>query len=877
MLKVSPIRPGGEGYYFSTLRATTDLPDGLIEPDPYWIGQGALELGLRGSPILEEVRRLLHGIDPTSGETLSPQWQSRRTIAAFDVVLSTPKSVSLLHALASPEASDRIGAAKEAAVVATLRFLEDEVLRTGRRAVVPAGLRGERPGGRRELLGTRGAVGVAFPHRTSRANDPHLHTHLVIANVACGVDDRWRSLDSRRIYRSQRVAKVLFEAHLRKELTAIGMRFGPMRRDFADVVGIDVGTIRRFSRQSELIGLHMAAAGLEGPEEAAAIARQIRPEKDRSRPYQQLQEEWRELAHRCGLSQSRLDRAAGLEPALHLLAAGGASTAPEADAAHIERRDAPAAPAVQRTAPVPEVQHPGAEGDLEWLGAAAGRGDGTFTRHDLLIARCASLSEGISIGAAVIAVDRALARPDVLQADGDRYTTVAQQELLQESASRLGSLARETAASVLTYDAAGPLGRAGALAAVVRLAGRPPGIEGGITGDPSGANGPGGAAAPGERRVVALAVGPAAAARFEASTGVESFPVREARSVVPHLGRGDVVVLADCASMLEAEVADVMTACRLRGAQPVLLAAEHALEAARMLEVVQAEAPRIASIDGWRPEPERLAATTAGTAPSLEPAAPRSLGPNLSVELAPDLEAACAAAMRHAIEQQEQGRDALLVLPDHSLVAHVEAALAAKQPVVGVPAGVPTPDPRAHAREPGSLMVLPASKVSARLASSHRDRGRFDHRPPAVVVIGGTAPLSMSATRLAELERTHVVVAVGATRDPMGALARAAEVVRAPHLVAELGPVQREPEARRLWRLGAGLLESYRESCGITAEASAFGRDADVGARSLRRRMSEIRAEIEIARSGIAHDPQRPRGREPARSAREIGGRGLSM
>jgi conjugative relaxase-like TrwC/TraI family protein len=80
--------------------------------------------------------------------------------------------VSLLHALTDDELVRReISEAHEAFWQAALRYLEREacVVRRGK-------------GGRIRELG-RGFVAAAFRHRTSRAQDPHLHTHVVVANM----------------------------------------------------------------------------------------------------------------------------------------------------------------------------------------------------------------------------------------------------------------------------------------------------------------------------------------------------------------------------------------------------------------------------------------------------------------------------------------------------------------------------------------------------------------------------------------------------------------------------------------------------------------------------------------------------------------------
>ena len=55
---------------------------------------------------------------------------------------------------------------------AALAYLEDEACVTRRGA--------QRR--RREHAG--GFVAAAYQHRTSRAQDPHLHTHVIVANMA---------------------------------------------------------------------------------------------------------------------------------------------------------------------------------------------------------------------------------------------------------------------------------------------------------------------------------------------------------------------------------------------------------------------------------------------------------------------------------------------------------------------------------------------------------------------------------------------------------------------------------------------------------------------------------------------------------------------
>ncbi|MHB8457978.1 MAG: MobF family relaxase, partial [Acidimicrobiales bacterium] len=305
MLRVAKVLAGRDNYYFSTVRATTDLPDGLIEADPYWLGAGVAHLELASPPDQARVRALLAGKSPETGDPLVDRRRFPVDNVAYDIVLSVPKSVSLVHALAAPEAAARIESAHHAAVADAVGFIEREGIcaRRSRKGEVWE-------------VGVEGAVAVGFLHRTSRANDPHLHTHVLVANLACGQDGQWSSIDGRPLFANQRQARALFEASLRAELTKVGIEFGPMRRDFADIASISHETVREFSRQTRVIEAAMAEEGLRGPAAASLVADGVRPEKDRSRPYADLQAEWRERGYRMGLSENRVNRAAGSGVAL---------------------------------------------------------------------------------------------------------------------------------------------------------------------------------------------------------------------------------------------------------------------------------------------------------------------------------------------------------------------------------------------------------------------------------------------------------------------------------------------------------------------------------------------------------------------------------
>ena len=125
---------------------------------------------------------------------------------------------------------------------AALNYLEDEacVTRRGRNGV------------QREHAG--GFVAAAYQHRTSRAQDPHLHTHVIVANMAqTPSDGKWRALDGEPILKSYRLAAgYLYQAHLRAELTrSLVVEWDEPRKGMAELSHVPRPVIREFSTRSQ--------------------------------------------------------------------------------------------------------------------------------------------------------------------------------------------------------------------------------------------------------------------------------------------------------------------------------------------------------------------------------------------------------------------------------------------------------------------------------------------------------------------------------------------------------------------------------------------------------------------------------------------------
>ena len=117
------------------------------------------------------------------------------------------------------------------AVAGSLSYLERHAITATRRS-----------GPARVVLPTSGALAAVFTHGVSRNGDPHIHSHVVLANLVHGEDGRWGACDRRGIAAHRIAASAVYEAHLRAGLTAalgLGWTGSPGRS--TEVAGVGTG------------------------------------------------------------------------------------------------------------------------------------------------------------------------------------------------------------------------------------------------------------------------------------------------------------------------------------------------------------------------------------------------------------------------------------------------------------------------------------------------------------------------------------------------------------------------------------------------------------------------------------------------------------
>lgn len=446
--RAQAVGSGVEDYY---------LADG--EAPGQWTGAGASLLALRGTVDGDALRRLLGGEHPASGVALGRAAGAKR-VPGFDVTFSAPKSVSVLYGIGDERVRGLIQAAHDQAVRDAFGYLERHAAVTRRGA-----------GGVHSIPGA-GLVAAAFRHRTSRAGDPQLHTHVLIANLTLGADGRWSALDGRRLYAHGKTAGYLYEARLRALLSREpGVQWTPVGNGIADVAGVPTAVLRGFSRRRAEIEAELERHGTRSAAAAQVAALETRRRKDyRVRPGQ-LVPEWRQRAATLGLAPERipalLDRAvlARLGPemeeaiAVRLAAADGLTR----QRSTFTRRDV-----IQAFC---EAMPPGTDATVEAIEAAADRflrseravvlavGERRATRSDVLRRR-----DGRVVP--IVRDERAYSTPELLALERrvldyaigsqDGQTGVVPSRVVERSIARRQTLGAEQAEMVrrLTTDGA---------------------------------------------------------------------------------------------------------------------------------------------------------------------------------------------------------------------------------------------------------------------------------------------------------------------------------------------------------------------------------------------------------------------------------------
>ena len=236
------------------------------EPDGTWFNPAGL-FGLADGAKVDsaDFQRLYSGFAPDGSGKLVQRAGNPDRSPGVDLTFSVDKSVSALWAIAEPGMRERI----EAMAVASARAaLEDTVLRYCSYTRVSA--KGVTRPVEADLMG------ATFVHGTNRENDPQLHVHCAIFNVARTQEDgKWRAHHQYPVYSWKKAAGAVFRACMAWELQqGLGVRmaqYGP-NAGFTRIEGMPDDLLGHWSKRRKAIVARAGELGIPSLGNAARMA-----------------------------------------------------------------------------------------------------------------------------------------------------------------------------------------------------------------------------------------------------------------------------------------------------------------------------------------------------------------------------------------------------------------------------------------------------------------------------------------------------------------------------------------------------------------------------------------------------------------------------
>ena len=243
-----------------------------------WLGKGAESLGLSGEVRPEDFEALRINLRPGTVERLTPRTKEMRQptfaeaahvfrqkadrpgtsqevfnfrlsmrpvsnrAAFFDFQCSAQKSVSILAVLGGDK---RLRTAHEEASRIALAELERFASRQKNTPL------------QRQSEVTGNICAAAFTHDSSRALDPQLHTHFVIANATCDRSGKWYALNEYEMVRAVRYAGKVYQNAMARAVQQLGYGIRIVRQNGEitgfEIEGVSDSLCERFSKRREEI------------------------------------------------------------------------------------------------------------------------------------------------------------------------------------------------------------------------------------------------------------------------------------------------------------------------------------------------------------------------------------------------------------------------------------------------------------------------------------------------------------------------------------------------------------------------------------------------------------------------------------------------
>jgi conjugative relaxase-like TrwC/TraI family protein len=238
-----------------------------------WAGIGAETLGLTGRVKEDQFLNLCHNQNPSTGELLTQRmkttrWDSDKMADVanrrvfYDFTFSPPKSVSIQALIADDK---RLLDAHSRAVRIAVNELQHF-----------AGTQVHRGMDKSERL-TGNVVCAMFRHDTSRALDPHLHTHCVMFNATFdAAENRWKALSNYEMLQARKFVENVYYHEFARELRSFGYEIENKPRGDFEIKRVSSELQSRFSKRHNEIDASIERLLKEKPELAKGNLKELR-------------------------------------------------------------------------------------------------------------------------------------------------------------------------------------------------------------------------------------------------------------------------------------------------------------------------------------------------------------------------------------------------------------------------------------------------------------------------------------------------------------------------------------------------------------------------------------------------------------------------
>jgi conjugative relaxase-like TrwC/TraI family protein len=249
-----------------------------------WGGRLAAEWGLTGTVTKDPFGQLCDGINPATGEQLTPRMNDYRRIGD-DFVFSLPKDVGAWIMLLPPAERDAMLAMVERRVYQVMGMIEADVETRVRKD----GAFENRPGD--------GLAYAGYRHTTSRPvdgqpPDPHPHWHMFAFNATRdAVEARIKAADFANIYRDRSYYEAVFYSLVAGDFAEAGLPIERRADGKWGLAGLQPLGVK-FSKRTNEIEDEARRLNITEPDRKSKLGATTRSKKDKELSSDQLREAW---------------------------------------------------------------------------------------------------------------------------------------------------------------------------------------------------------------------------------------------------------------------------------------------------------------------------------------------------------------------------------------------------------------------------------------------------------------------------------------------------------------------------------------------------------------------------------------------------------